>query len=1120
MESERSEFSNLCTRFLFLNHYDDHSSASVIEINLVLNELNAICFRHQQIADQKCALALMGAFPKIPPHEDTLIVKACYLLVSLVKKQKIRVPPNIASLNIVWLLKCLEKKFHAVVCDALKAFNVLFLDNVNAIEIPYERFLSVDRGLFTKLLKNPKLGNSPELEHEKNTEEDILQSALSCVETILDSYTEAEAVVKIPEDYITKLGDIVLRNIYRWELGSLGETHYATFIYRSLNILKILAELHSAWIQDNLGEVLGAARTFMVTGYVEEEWLKPQKVTPSQQILLEPQNPSVNKGGKIIRQKKTRKTAQKSHRKNKKSKNEDTSQFLKPYSYESVSVDCNLGDSSEEHLTQPTSESELSDSAGSKFSQDIRDKKKYRVRLTAIQLIGTLPKVVEQRTMFGYWHCLFSTNDINYPGGMFLTKCILSDPNHRCRISALQTISCLLHDAKKYLYQAESTERESTSFTPFSVALGNMILEIYRALFQALDTESLSPIVVQLLKCFIVLVPATPFHRLKPGLVTEIVKHLRKLVNHMEATIKLQALRLMGFIISITDFTPEIVECIGVERLSVRRVTEDIHKVFLGDVADEEEEVDWEEEEEIGEDDREEKRGEEEVNDEGGEKKMSWILETVLNCLSICTEDGKKGGRKIPGRCGVQSLEIQSECFSLLAAMSTHIGILMGHLKLVGEAVRNGLRDSAAVIVLNAAKALDFIAHSITQYFLNVSSKPAGELDVGIEFWLLVLPAVTEQLQGSVMNVKVICCDALSNIGGHIYENVPRDKQFLMLSLLHGNSSDNETIVRASACRALSVFAQFPSLRNDLVFVENTAEMVTDLVPIGDEMSRMKAAWALGNITDIQQKSDSPLDRLRDDLLEKMLRIAIASCDDQHKVRCNIVRAIGNLLYLIREDLLMHRKWQELTRSVIECLVENVRDVKFMKVRWNACYALGNMMKNPCFYVESVQKQLNWPAMVFPVLCGLIVKNPNFKVRINATVALGTVSSRERYGQHFVSIWAALIQALEQADNLVDFNEYKHRDNLMDQLCLTLAHCIMCAQGGDLLEMQEQLMPHLEMTRENWSRVTNRIVPERATPLLMATQKLKDLMGQKLPPDQLMASNFLASCFISPTEYL
>ncbi|XP_059614918.1 HEAT repeat-containing protein 6 [Phlebotomus argentipes] len=1081
MESVRSEFFDLGTRFLFLNHYDEQNSVSIIELNLVLNELNAICFRHQQIADHKCAVALMGAFPKISASEDTLVVKACCLLVSLVKKQKIRVPPNLANLNIFWLLRCLERNFCAVVCDALKALNVLFLENVNALEIPYDKLLSMDKGLLARLLKHPEMGNNSDVKYEKNSEEDIFLRALSCVETLFVDYEEADAVTKIPEEYIPKLGDIILTSLYKWDLETLEESIYSTFVRKILNILKYLADLHPKWLKDNLGEILGAARVFMVTGYVEEEWLKPQKVTPSQQILLEPQNPATNRGGKIMRTKKSQKASKKA----KKQKNEDQNQFLKPYSYESVT----LLDPTEEPLAFPTSESELSDSAGGKFAPDIRQKK-FRVRLAAIQLIGNVAKAVDQRTMFGYWHCLFAAKDIS------LDKCVLRDPSHRCRICALQTISSLLHDSKKYIYQAESTE-SSSSFTPFSVALGNMILELYKSLFQALDTESLSPLIVQILKCLIVLIPATPFHRLKPGIVTEIVRHVRKLVDHWEATIKLFAFRVMGFIISITDITPEIVQCIGVKTLSVRKVTEDIHKVYLADDG-EEEVIECEEAEE--EEETEQKPLE---RDEKSESNMSWILEALLSSIRI------------------GSVEIQSECFTLLAAMSAHMEMLLEHLKPVAEAIRSGLGDSSQTIVTNSAKALDFIAHSVTQYFLNGSGKMSSELESAVELWLIVLPSVTEQLQGSVVTIKIICCDALSNIGGHVYEALPRDKQFLVLSLLHGNTSNNETIVRASACRALSVFAQFPSLRDDLVFVENTAEMVADLVPVGEELSRVKAAWALGNITDIQHlKSDSPLDRLRDDLLMKMLRISIGACEDQYKVRYNIVRAIGNLLFLVREDLLSQPAWQDLVRTVVECLIVNARDVKYTKVRWNACYALGNMMRNPCFYTDTAVKRLNWQTRVFPTLCDLIVKNPNFKVRINATVALGTVPRREDYGQHFVGVWAALTQALEQADNLVDFTEYKHRDNLMDQLCLTLAHLLMCTGGADLVAMQEQLMPRVEMTRVHWSRVANRILPERATPLLVATQRLKELTGQKLPQDQQLAAQFLASCFVSPIEYV
>uniref|UniRef100_A0A1B0CTX9 HEAT repeat-containing protein 6 n=1 Tax=Lutzomyia longipalpis TaxID=7200 RepID=A0A1B0CTX9_LUTLO len=751
----------------------------------------------------------MAAFPKIPSKEDTLVVKACCLMVSLVKKQNIRIPPHIANANIVWLLRCLEGNFHAVIHEAVKAFSALLLNNVNTLEIPYERFFSGDRGLFTKLLKNPKIVNNPDVKYEKNSEEEIFLSTLTCVDTILSGYAEVEAVTKIPNEYITNIGEIILRNIYRWELVTLGEVNYATFIYRSLNILKILTILQEMWIVENLGEILGAARAFTMTGYVDGDWMKPRRVAPSQQILVEPQNQTTSKGGKVIRAKKGKKlskSSQKSGKKNKNPKNEDHSQFIKPYSYEST-IENAFGDSSEEQAAFQTSESELSDSGGGKMSHDLRQKK-YRVRLAAIQLIGALAKAVDRKTMFGYWHCLFAPNDAE-PASVTLDGCILHDPSHRCRIAALQTISYLLHDAKKFLYQAESVDRESASFTPFSVALGKMVVQLYQVLLQALNTESLTPLIVQILKCFNILIPATPFHRLKSGIITKLVEKIRKLIHHWDATVKLHAFRVMGYIISITDITPEIMTCIGVERLTVR--TENIHRKYLEDVGNEE---DYEESVEVEADAEEVTEQKGSVN-ELGEKRMAWILEDLLSCISA----GKERQR------APQVLEIHTECLTLLAAMSAHIGIMLGHLKPIAQAIRAGLESDASAIVVNSAKALDFIAHSITQYFLNASTvKATGELEDALMLWTVTLPAVTEHLQGTVTNVKVICCDALSNIGGHVYEKLPRDKQFLILSLLHGNTSNNETIVRASACRALSVLAQFPSLRDDLVFLENTAE--------------------------------------------------------------------------------------------------------------------------------------------------------------------------------------------------------------------------------------------------------------------------------------------------------
>lgn len=64
----------------------------------------------------------------------------------------------------------------------------------------------------------------------------------------------------------------------------------------------------------------------------------------------------------------------------------------------------------------------------------------------------------------------------------------------------------------------------------------------------------------------------------------------------------------------------------------------------------------------------------------------------------------------------------------------------------------------------------------------------------------------------------------------------------------------------------------------------------------------------------------------------------------------------------------------------------------------------------------------------------LVVSCKNFKVRINAAVALSAPNERLAYGCFYVPVWTALLKALENSQNMNDFTEYKHRDNLVDQV--------------------------------------------------------------------------------------
>lgn len=64
----------------------------------------------------------------------------------------------------------------------------------------------------------------------------------------------------------------------------------------------------------------------------------------------------------------------------------------------------------------------------------------------------------------------------------------------------------------------------------------------------------------------------------------------------------------------------------------------------------------------------------------------------------------------------------------------------------------------------------------------------------------------------------------------------------------------------------------------------------------------------------------------------------------------------------------------------------------------------------------------------------LVVNFHNFKVRINSALALSVPSLKAYYGNYYFAIWKALLDALENSQNIEDFSEYKHRDHLIDQV--------------------------------------------------------------------------------------
>nr|XP_006815814.1 PREDICTED: HEAT repeat-containing protein 6-like [Saccoglossus kowalevskii] len=260
---------------------------------------------------------------------------------------------------------------------------------------------------------------------------------------------------------------------------------------------------------------------------------------------------------------------------------------------------------------------------------------------------------------------------------------------------------------------------------------------------------------------------------------------------------------------------------------------------------------------------------------------------------------------------------------------------------------------------------------------------------VGIVWNKLLGGPAPNLLQSTSQNALRSCmCDCLSNIGSPVFELLALDKRILCITMLLGLSVDEDYRVKSSAVRALGVYVVYPCLREDVLFVADTANVILNCLEDASVLVRMKAAWSLGNLSDalVMNKDSSDaifLQDFSDMLLQRLFTSAIKASEDNDKVKSNGVRAIGNLLRYIKPSTMSKSGFTVLVEQSVQALVKNVIGGT-MKVRWNACYAVGNMFKNADLPVGSS----TWTSDVYDALLGVVADCKNFKVRINAALAI------------------------------------------------------------------------------------------------------------------------------------
>lgn len=672
-----------------------------------------------------------------------------------------------------------------------------------------------------------------------------------------------------------------------------------------------------------------------------------------------------------------------------------------------------------------------------------------RVRQSALQCFLALVRCVEKRVLYGYWSSFVpDAPGIGGPPPLTLLTIALKDPSPKVRAGSLQVLSALLEGSRQFLSTAEDTSTPRQAFTPFSATLAASIRELHRCLLLALLAESSFQTLTQVLKCLAHLVSSVPYNRLRPGLLSPLWKQIRPYVRHRDVNVRVSSLTLFGALVSTQAPLPEI-------HLLLQQPGSTSSLSTPGMTTPQELSQNW----------RQPVRREEETSAspgggvEGAAEGQCWLLQL---CVALITQpreepcsDSDAGGS---GAAPLEPSPVRLEALQVLAHLvKGYFSLVQTCLLELGQLSARCLTEPDPSVQLHGTKLLEELGTCIIQQYradVDQSAKRVPVCQV-VQFWSEVLGG---PLIGALQNeqhptLQTSACDTLSSILPQAFSQLPDKTQVLCITILLGLTYSENSLVKAAAVRALGVYILFPCLREDVMFVADTANAILTALDDRSPNVRAKAAWSLGNLTDtlivnMQSVGLEFQQEFSDMLLLNMLRSATKASADKDRVKSNAVRALGNLLHFLQPGHLGKPVFVQPLQEAMKALIDTVRGEATMKVRWNACYALGNAFRNPNLPLG----RATWSSDAYSALSYVVTSCKNFKVRIKSAAALSIPVTRDCYGdtRMFTEIWSALAQALEHSEETEDFLEYRYCASLRTQLCHALLHLLSICTPDDL----------------------------------------------------------------------
>ncbi|XP_058416401.1 HEAT repeat-containing protein 6 isoform X2 [Diceros bicornis minor] len=700
-----------------------------------------------------------------------------------------------------------------------------------------------------------------------------------------------------------------------------------------------------------------------------------------------------------------------------------------------------------------SSESDYSDAEGGMQSK--MRSYQAKVRQGALACFLSTIKSIEKKVLYGYWSAFVpDTPELGSPQSVSLMTLTLKDPSPKTRACALQVLSAILEGSKQFLSVAEDTSDHRRAFTPFSVMIASSIRELHRCLLLALVAESSSQTLTQIIKCLANLVSNSPYNRLKLSLLTKVWNQIKPYLRHKDVNVRVSSLTLLGAIVSTHAPLPEV-QLLLQQPCSSGLSNSNSATPHLSP-------PDWW------------KKGtsgpfleEASVSSPKGSSEPCWLIRLCISIVVLPKEDSCSGSDAASAAGSTyEPSPMRLEALQVLAHLARgYFSMARLYLMELGEVICRCMGEADPSIQLHGAKLLEEVGTGLIQQYRrdsNIAPDQRVPVTLVVMFWTMMLNGpLPRALQNSEHpTLQASACDALSSILPEAFSNLPSDRQILCITLLLGLNDSKNRLVKAATSRALGVYVLFPCLRQDVIFVADTANAI--LMSLQDKSLnvRAKAAWSLGNLTDtLIVNMETPDPSFQEEfsglLLLKMLRSAIEASKDKDKVKSNAVRALGNLLHFLQPSHIQKPRFAEIIEESIQALISTVLIEAAMKVRWNACYALGNVFKNPALPLGTAP----WTSQAYNALTSVVTSCKNFKVRIRSATALSIPGKREHYGSvdQYAEIWNALVTALQKSEDTTDFLEFKYCASLRTQICQALIHLLSLASASDLPSLKDTL---------------------------------------------------------------